>query len=101
MSFIARPYRYRRSTKLPTSRRYVDPTPDDRIVRRSMYAEIKQGPRTASWLADAFDLDIGAAIDHLRILENFDVVDHKADNRGVIRWQPRPGNAWEMGPTPF
>lgn len=90
-----------RSSLLPTDRPWPEWTEEAKATRRSLYARVKAGPRTAAYLSDEAGLPITEAIDELRLLENYGVIRHRADDLGVIRWHHRPGNAWDMEPPPF
>ena len=86
---------------MPTAEPYLDPTPEDHQLLRHTYSVVKLQEPTASSVADTLDLDIGKALSILRILENFQLIRHRADSLGVIRWQWRPGNRWEGPEPPF
>lgn len=90
-----------RSNLLPTDRKYPDWTFEAIETRKMLYAEIKKEPRTAADLAASFSLEILEAIDELRILENFGVIRHRADDLGVISWKFVPDNNWEQEEPPF
>lgn len=90
-----------RSSLLPTDRLWPDWTEEGKATRRSLYARIKSEPRTAAYLSDEAGLPITETIDELRILENFGVIRHRADEMGVVFWHFIPGNRWEGPEAPF
>ena len=90
-----------RSSLLPTDRRWPKWSEDRLDTRRDMYDAIKIEPRTAAYLAQVHGLPIEDTVDELRILEQFGVTRHRADDLGVIRWTYVPANKWETEPPPF
>jgi hypothetical protein len=90
-----------RSSLLPTDRAWPEWTHEGIEGRRKLYARVKAEPRTAGYLADEAGLPITEAIDQLRLLENFEVIRHRADDMGVVFWHHVPGNRWESEPVPF
>lgn len=66
-----------------------------------MYDLVATEPKTGAYVASEFGLPIETAIDHLRILEQFGVIRHRADDLGVVAWHYRPGNKWEIEDAPF
>lgn len=86
---------------MPTPEPYLNPEPEDHQLLRQTYSLVKLHQPTASSVAETLDLTIGKALSLLRILENFEVIRHRADSLGVIRWQQRPGNRWEGPEPPF
>lgn len=99
MTLQLSPFRYRRA--MPTPRPWPTWTFDRIETRQAIYHRIKSEPRTGADIAETTGLPILEAIDELRILENYKVIRHRADDLGVIRWHHRPGNAWDLPETPF
>jgi len=88
-------------TRFPTSDPYPVVDHDRQELRRKLYARIKQQPITASEASRITGLSLTEARDELRIMENWLLARHTADDLGVIRWQWNPANWWEMEPVPF
>ncbi len=90
-----------RSNLLPTDRRWPEWEQEAIETRRILYAQIKADPKTAADLAGSLSLEVEQTIDELRILENYGVIQHRADDLGVVFWHFIPDNNWEQEPIPF
>jgi hypothetical protein len=99
MTLQLSPYRYRR--QMPTPRPWPTWTLDRADTRQAIYHRVRTEPRTAADIAGDTGLPILDAVDELRILEGFEVIRHRADDLGVIRWHHRPGNPWDQKDPPF
>ena len=92
-----------RSKLFPTDRRWPKHLYSQEAIesRRNLYRLIATEPRTAQTASDQSALQIPTVVDHLRILEQVDVVRHRADEMGVVYWHHVPGNVWDMEGPPF
>ena len=88
-------------TRLPTGDRLPAVNHDRQDVRIQLYRSIKRQPITADQAATITRLPIREARDELRTMEEWLLIRHTADEKGVIRWQWNPANHWEGEPVPF
>ena len=88
-------------TKFPSSDPFPPALEEHHPLRQQIYARIKRSPLTASQVAALFHLSVIEARDHLRIMENYLLVRHTADDQGVISWRWSPANYWELEAVPF
>lgn len=87
-------------TRFPTDRPWPEVDHDRNPLRKSLYLAVKKEPITGEQAARLTRLPLTEAIDELRILENWLLVRHTADEKGVLRWRWNPANHWERG-IPF
>ena len=92
---------HKHRTRFPTSDPYPLVDHDRQDLRRDLYTRIKREPLTAGDASRIIGLPIHEARDELRIMENWLLVRHTADDRGVISWKWNPANYWESEPVPF
>lgn len=72
------------------------PTPEDRAGGRKAHAAIKDEPGSAALVGMNTGHTVTETLRHLRYLESVNVVRTATDETGVMRWQPIPGNRWEI-----
>jgi hypothetical protein len=90
-----------RSSLLPTDRKWPEWTIENLQLRKKFYARIKSEPRTAMTLSEYAGRPVLETIDELRLLENYGVIRHRADDLGVVFWHFVPDNKWEAEEPPF
>lgn len=87
--------------RLPTARPFPYIDTDDQPTRRRLYALTKERPITAQTGAIRTESTLEDTIDHLRVLEEWRIIRHTADDLGVIYWRPIANNVWEQPGPPF
>ena len=95
---IARRPRVRR---LPTARPFPLIDADPHPIRLRLYDAAKEQPITAQTGALLTETSLATALDQLRILEEWRIIRHTANEAGVIYWIPVDDNVWEQPAPPF